>query len=345
LLESNQYLVPYFGKEDTGRALALLSQSPDQLTCDLFGKPRQNWAIDSSPLKAKPVVEVFPGKFACPDIGNLHRFLVDGIYFLLQDAYEKGRFSQLFGYAFEEYVHDVIRQFAHESDVLVRTFYPSPKFVGTNDEVCDSILHGGKLLVMMEYKARLLTTRQKYAGIPEATWDGIEDILAKDQTRGKKGAFQLAKSIRRLLALEAFVVGKSKPFTVTNGIQIIPVVVVYEEAVGLGAIRRWADTRMREALMKENVDLARVGPLLVLTIHDIELLEALAIKQGWSDIIDGYVKYVLDHSTDPMATFSIFVSKQSYRSEDPGSSFIAKRFASAVAFAESKVTPTTASGP
>src|SRR5262249_24058313 len=64
LLESDQYLVPHFGKDDTARAMAILSQSPDQLACDLFRQPRQNWAVDSSPLKAKPVIQVFPGKYA-----------------------------------------------------------------------------------------------------------------------------------------------------------------------------------------------------------------------------------------------------------------------------------------
>jgi hypothetical protein len=63
LPESDQYLVPHFGKDDTACAMGILSQTPDQMSYDLFSKPRQNWAVDSSILKAKPVIEVFPGKY------------------------------------------------------------------------------------------------------------------------------------------------------------------------------------------------------------------------------------------------------------------------------------------
>jgi hypothetical protein len=333
LLESDQYLVPHFGKDDTARAMAILSQSPDRLACDLFRKPRQNWAVDSSPLKANPIIEVFPGKYACPDIGNLHRYLTEGIYFLLQDAYVGDRFRQLFGYLFEAYINNLIGQFGIESDVLTRTFWPSPKFVGTNDQACDGLLHDRDLALVMEYKTRLLTTREKYAGIPEVTWKGIEDIVAKNASGGKKGAFQLASSIRRMLTEESVVSGKTE-FCQANKTTIIPVLIAYEDAIGLGSVRRWADRKMRDALKKEGVDAAKVGPLLILTIHDIEVLEALSHKNQWADLIRGYAKYVQDHPDDPIATFGVFLSKNNFHSEEPGTSFLPKAFTNALKFAE-----------
>jgi hypothetical protein len=333
LLESDQYLVPHFGKDDTARAMAILSQSPEQLACDLFRLPRQNWAVDSSPLKAKPVIEVFPGKYACPDIGNLHRYLADGIYFRLQDAYAGDRFRELFGYLFEAYIDNLIGQFGIESDVLTRTFWPAPKFIGTNDQACDCLLRDTDLVLMMEYKARLLTTREKYAGIPEVTWKGIEDIVAKNASGGKKGAFQLASSIRRILAGESVVSGKTE-FQNANTETIIPVIVTYEDAIGLGSVRRWADGKLRDALTKAGVDPAKVGPLLILTTHDIELLEALSHKNQWSDMIRGYAKYVQDHPDDPIATFGVFLSKNTFQAEEPGTSLLAKAFADALKFAE-----------
>jgi len=322
--------------------MGILSQSPDRLACDLFSKPRQNWATDSSLLKANPVIEVFPGKYACPDLGNLHRYLTDGIYFLLQDAYVADRFRQLFGYLFEAYINGLIGQFGIESDVLSRTFWPSPKFVRTNDQACDGLLHDRDFALMMEYKARLLTTREKYAGIPEVTWKGIEDIVAKNGSGGKKGAFQLASSIRRILAGESVVSGKSE-FCPTDKTTIIPVLVAYEGAIGLGSIRRWADGKIRDALKKEGVDPARVGPLLILTIHDIEVLEALAQKNQWVDMIRGFAKYVQDHPDDPMATFGVFLSKNNFQSEDPGTSFLAMAFSNALKYAEQRLPERTQS--
>jgi hypothetical protein len=181
-----------------------------------------------------------------------------------------------------------------------------------------------------------LTTRQKYAGIPEATWQGIEDILAKNASKGKKGAFQLVSSIRRMLKGESVVSGQCE-FCPTDKTTIIPVLVAYEDAIGLGAIRQWVDEKMRGALNKEGVDLAKIGPLLILTIHDIEVLEALAHKNQWVDMIRGYAKYVQDHPDDPMATFGVFLSTNAFQSEDPGTSSIAKAFSNALKFAEQRL--------
>jgi hypothetical protein len=336
LVESEQYLVPQFGKEETAKALQLLTQSPEALASDLMGKPRQNWAIDSSLLKARPVIEVFPGKYACPDIGSLHRYLTDGIYFLLQSAYPDELFRQLFGYLFEGYIDSLIGSFGVESDLLTRSFWRSPKFVGSNDQACDGLLYDSELALVMEYKARLLTTREKYAGIPEVTWKGIGDILAKNSSGGKKGAFQLASSIRRMLAQEPAVSGKTQ-FRPTGKTTIIPVLVTYEDAMNIGAIRKGVDEKMRDTLTKDKVDSSRVGPLLILTIYDVEVLEALTHKNQWVEIIGGYAKYVQEHMDDPIATLGVYLSKCSFKSEDPGTSCLARGFAKAMKFAEERL--------
>jgi hypothetical protein len=336
LLDKDPYLQPHFAKDDISRAMRILSQTPEQLAQYLFSKPRQNWAVDSSPLKANPMIEVFAGKYACPDIANLHRYLTDGIYFLLQEVYGSKDFGNLFGYLFEEYVNRLFGQFGIESEVLTRTFWPSPKFQATDDEACDGLLHDHDLAVVMEYKARKLTTREKYAGIPEATWTGIEDIVAKNTSRGKKGALQLANNIRRMLKGESVVSGRT-PFCPTDKTTIIPVLVAFEDVMGLGAIRRWVDDKLRDSLTKEGVDSSRVGPLLILTINDVEVLEALTHKNQWVDVIRGYAKYIQDHPDDPIATFPVYLSTCNFKQEDPGTSFVAKGVAKALEFAVEKL--------
>jgi hypothetical protein len=336
LFETEQYLVPYFGKDDTARAMAILSQSPDRLSRDVLSTPRQNWAVDLSLLKARPIVEVFPGKYACPDLAILYRYLTEGVYFLLQDAYDLNRFRELFGHLFESYIGNLIHNFAVASDLLIRTFWPSPKFIGSTDQACDGLLYDRDLAVLMEYKASQLSTRERYAGIPEATWKGIESIVAKDASGGKKGAFQLARTIRRILQGEAVASGHSK-FCATVTTSVVPVLVTYDEGLSLGAIRRWADGKMRQALKKEGINTSQVGPLLILTIHDIERLEALSIKNSWTEIISGYAKYVQDHPDDPMATFGIYLSKSNFQTEERGTSFLAKAFENAMEFAKKGV--------
>jgi hypothetical protein len=157
--------------------------------------------------------------------------------------------------------------------------------------------------------------------------------ISKNASGGKKGAFQLASSIGRMLKGEVVVSGQSE-FCPTEKTAIIPMLVAYEDAIGLGAIRRCVDEKLRAALKKEAVDLARIGPLLILTAHDIEVLEALAHKSQSVEMIGGYAKYVQAHPDDPMATFGIFLSKSNFQSEDPGTSVLAKAFSRALKFAE-----------
>src|SRR5262249_38570096 len=159
LTEERVYLWPTFGEETVRRALALISQTPDELALKLFSTPRQNWATDYTPLRGTPVLQVFDGRHACPDLGLLHRCLTDKIYFLLQDAYPDKAFGQLFGYVFEAYINRLVRRFAYDGDVLIRQFYPAPYFRGTDQEAGDAILRWERTALVMEYKSRLLPTR------------------------------------------------------------------------------------------------------------------------------------------------------------------------------------------
>src|SRR5262249_4037779 len=134
LIDEEENLRPWFSREDIQRVMAIISCTPDDLALKLLSEPRQNWAMDVTPLRSTPIIQLFPGKYSCPDSRLLYRCLIDRIYFLLQDAYPEGQFSQLFGYLFEDYIHCLIREFAYEGTDLVRTFYASPFFEGTTDE-------------------------------------------------------------------------------------------------------------------------------------------------------------------------------------------------------------------
>jgi hypothetical protein len=309
LLDEATYLRPGFADTDLRLALALVSQTPDELAIRLLGEPRQNWATDGAPLRGKPVIQVFPGQYACPDRGLLYRALTDVVYYLLQRAYPEGRFGQLFGYVFEQYVHGVLREFTCESAFLARSFYASPKFRGTTDEAGDALLYWedgalhardlarqsddlprrGDTAVLMEYKARLLSTREKYAGIPEATLKGIDDILGTDKQGSNKGVAQLAKNLARILRGERLVSGPGESLDLSGCKHIIPTVIAYEELVALEAVRQQADAKLRAALQRQGADPNRIGPLLLLSIDDLEVLEDLARQHRACDVVHDYV--------------------------------------------------------
>jgi hypothetical protein len=326
LLDEATYLRPSFSEDDLHRVFSAVSQTPDELALKLLGEARQNWTMDVRPLRTRPVIQIFPGKYACPDQGLLYRCLVDGIYFLLDKAYPDKKFAQLFGYVFEEYVHGLIREFSCESDFLVRTFYPCPKFRGTNDEAGDGLILRDDTALLLEYKARLLTTRQKYSGDPEATLQGIDDILYRDKKGSSKGVAQLAKNLARILRGERVAAG-------ANGLglsayqHIFPAIIAYEEAVALEAVRQEADAKLRASLQKEGADPSRVGPLLVLCVDDVEVLESLARKHEVRQVIQGYVEHIRRNPKDRAGSFRSYICNCGY-AKDPscGESLVERLF-------------------
>jgi hypothetical protein len=340
LLDEVTYLRPSFCEDDVRRALDAMSQTPDELACKLLTEARQNWGMDFTPLRATPVIHVFPGKYACPDLGLLYRWMLDGLYFMLQKAYPGGQFPQLFGYVFEEYVHGLFREFSSESEVLVRDFYASPKFRGTTDEAGDGIFHRQDTALLMEYKARLLTTREKFGGVREVTFKGIDDILYRDKKGGNKGVAQLAKNLARILRGDRISAGAGQGLDLSGCKHLFPVIVAYEEAVGIEAIRQEADVKLRQALAKERAPTDSVGPLLVLNIDEVEILEDLAHRYSPLAVIHDYVDYLRKNPRDRAGSFRSFVTNHGYGDDrEPDRSLVQRIFHRAMELAKAEIEP------
>ncbi len=235
--------------------------------------------------------------------------MTDRIYYLLEGAYEKKTFSQLFGYIFEEYVNGIIRQFAYEGSTLVREFYASPFFEGTNEQAGDGILHWDDAAVLMEYKARQLTTRERYAGIEEVLMDGIDDILGKKESRNKKGVAQLASNIKRLLAGEKVVSGSGHALDISGCPTIYPMIVSYDDAMSIEAVRQYAEANFRVSLEKRGVDPTRVSTLFVFSLKDFETLEAVAKKFPPKQLLSEYADHIRKNPKDRLGSFRNFIVK------------------------------------
>jgi hypothetical protein len=338
LLDETTYLRPSFSEDDIRRMLDAVSQTPDELACKLLSEARQNWAMDFAPLRGTPVIHVFPGKYACPDLGLLYRWMLDGVYFMLQKAYPEGQFAQLFGYVFEEYVHGLFREFCSESEILVRDFYASPKFRGTTDQAGDGIIHRGDTALLMEYKARRLTTLEKFGGVRAKTLKGIDDILFRDKEGGTKGVAQLAKNLARILRGERIAAGAGEGLDLSGCKHLFPVIVAYEEAVALEAVRQEADAKLRLALDKERASADRVGPLLVLNIDEVEMLEDLAHRRAPLAVIHEYVDYLRENPKDRAGSFRSFVTNRGYGDDqEPGRSLVQRTFHRAMELAGEEI--------
>jgi hypothetical protein len=310
--EIYEYLKPHFTREDIEKALPLVSSDPYALAYNLMSAPRQNWAADLQALRERPVLRISPEHFVCPDFGLLYRCLTDRIYHLLEGAYEKRAFSQLFGFIFEEYVNGLIRQFAYEGSTLVRNFYASPFFEGTTDQAGDGILHWEDSAVLMEYKARQLTTRERYAGIQEVLMSGIDDILGKEDGRSKKGVTQLASNIKRLLAGEKVVAGSGHALDLSRCPTIYPMIVSYDDAMSIEAVRQYAEANFRVSLQKRGGGPSRVSTLFVFSLKDFETLEALTKKIPPKQLLSEYADHIRKNPKDRLGSFRNFVVKNEY---------------------------------
>jgi hypothetical protein len=93
---------------------------------------------------------------------------------------------------------------------------------------------------------------------------------------------------------------------------LIPVIVTYEEALGLEAVRQIAEREFVKALQEKNVNTERIGPLLVLTIGEVEVLESLTRKYGCVQLLKEYAAHVRQKPTYRVGGFSKFLQERGY---------------------------------
>jgi hypothetical protein len=257
---------------------------------------------------------VFDGKHACPDRSLLHRSLADKIYFMLQKSYDNNAFEQIFGFVFEEYVFGFLRERLYEQGILARTLYVNPRFEGKEAEAGDAIILDNQFAFVIEMKARLLTTRERFSGDQSVLINGIDDIICKSKTKQskqKKGVAQLADNITRMLAGEKIVAGQGKPLLLTSYKAIIPVIVNYESSINFEAVRRYAEKKFLDCL-PASVDREKIGPLLLLSVGDVELLEAVSSQHGMIKMLLDFASQVNGNQKDHSYSFNSFLHAGRY---------------------------------
>ena len=307
VLVDDTYFGSSFDSENIRKVMTDISLSPDQLAVNLLSTPRQNWATDCTPLRKYPLIEVLPGRHACADLGILYRCLTDKIYFHLQESYPGNQFGQLFGYIFQEYIFNLIRSFTYEGSILERTFYANPRFEGTNDEAGDGLVLMDDIAFVMEFKARLLTTREKHGGIKEVTLRGIDDILAKDKSKSKKGVVQLANTLPRLINGQAICSGPGKVLDLSGYRQIIPLVVTNEEALGFELSASSSRRNCKNPCSgKENAS-TRSGRCWYFPFGRWSCSKALSSRHRPMQMLLDYTDYVRHNPKDRAGSFNSFV--------------------------------------
>jgi hypothetical protein len=329
LLDTSAATPPVYAAEDEAKVLKILSIKADDFAVHLFGKPRQSWATDFSPLLAHPLIEVFENRYACPDLSYFRLFFPEGIFWLLDEAIGNDAWRSFFGVIFAWYVEQIIRSFAVDSEHLAKTFYHPTKFQRTEDECCDGLLLWENTVALCEYKAARLTTRSKAAVQMQETLSGIERAVGSKDA----GIGQLVKSIVRICSGEPVVCGNER-VEIGPTRRIIPIIIWNEEVACNNAVRGHLQKLFAAMLASRMSDLSRIGPLLLFAPRDLESFDACAQTYEAESLMRDFALFVEKFPRDPRCVFHRYAAEK-FPDPRPGTAFIeAKRVATIRAIQE-----------
>lgn len=316
MIDTSQDSEGIFSEEDKRRVLDAMSFRIGEMPTRLLGTPRQSWATDFSPLHARPLIEVFPAKYACPDLSFYRQFLVDGIYWMLDKAIGK-RWKSFYGDLYNWYINQVISCFCPQSDVLANRFYPNKKFQGTEDEVCDGLILLEDTAVFCEYKGTRLTTYARAGVEIEKTIKAVEGMLGADDC----GAGQLAENIS--LALEGKIIpaGHDVIDLRHQYKRIIPILICQEEGLVNHATRLHLQQLFTDFLTQRKTNDSRIGPLLLFSTRDVEVLEEFSHHERVDTLLCSFADFVRDNPRHVGGIFHVFV-RENYKSQPCPDGFV-----------------------
>lgn len=244
-------------------------------------------------------------KYICPDLQFLRNYFIQVIYELITEALPDKDVRQFFGYTFARYVNRLLSACSPTSSILARTFYSDVGYEqDKNAEACDGLLHWPSAAVMMEYKAGILTTRQRYSMIPAEIMRGIDSLMNKGGKK-PKGVVQLAKNLGRVIAGQKL---KSQQDVIDlSACEIIyPAIVIYDEMLMNHGVRLYLQNELNRNFDEQGTDKSRIGPLLLFSIRDIEHFEVLVEKVGAEKLIREYAAAIERNDRDPDIVFHIY---------------------------------------
>jgi hypothetical protein len=287
-----------FDTEFRDKALALISQSPEELAIQLL-RTRQSWVYDVAPIRERPLLRIGTTQYCCPDATLFIRACVDRVYFLLQDAYGKDDFRELFGALFESYLNELVNAFAATTGPC-RTYLRSPKFLSTQDQVADGAFLWTNVAALMEFKAGMLSAHLRYGAGAAGVLKGIEDLLGRD----RKGVGQLARNLKRIIDGESRITSSGDTFELATCRRLYPILVCYDESLGFHAVRTVLQRRFDEVLTASGICSPRIGPLMVLSMRDFEDLCTAAQSVSVEAVLDEYAHHLANQSNDHTGSFS-----------------------------------------
>lgn len=246
----------------------------------MLNAPRPtDWRFDFVPFKAKPLIEVRPDKFLCPDIGFLIEKMHSGVYWSIFEGLterERPRLFSAWGVLFEEYVNWFLSDRRFATPLL---FYSSPKWPG-GAECFDGAFIEDSRFLPMEYKGGFLKIEARYSGNPQAFESDLDLKIGE-------GCQQLARKIEALFNADPMKRKMLKDLPLDHVTRVIPVLVVQDHILR-GPFINW---RLNK-IFNDRIDRTQlhsgvaVDPLNLVGIHELETM-AESADGGTYDFFHG----------------------------------------------------------
>lgn len=243
-----------------------------------------------------PLIEISENRILCVDIGFLEDKLESGVFWIIakqlnKEKKNKGKkIFQLRGHAFENYVASIIQRGINAQCFSGKeTYVKSPKYDRKEEHECTDIaVFSGETLVLFECKAPLLAAKSKFRG------DFSEfHRIVKSKIIAPDGRNQLWNAIQALGHTNKKKRHKIQSICLSSVKNIFPVLVVSDPIFSFPLMNWYLNLEFRR-FVKYN-DLKKhlqVMPLTVLTIDDLERLEAYLPDTPFHKHLDRWIKQV-----------------------------------------------------
>jgi hypothetical protein len=186
---------------------------------------------------------------------------------------KKEPFLSFWGHIFEEYV---VWMFETYADPTLNVLHSGPLYVGSADQICDSIIVSGDRAVLIEAKLATCKASVRYSGDYLQVTEYLEDRLVTGA-----GVCQLLSAVKTISASP-----EKLPDWLKGIKKIIPVIITKDDVGSSWAVNAYLNRRFKDQLSPKSHKGLIVTPLVSLSISSLERSMWALKEKSLADVLE-----------------------------------------------------------